>query len=361
MGRNGRAYVRKNYRWDVIMAKYERMFAKLRQGPSARRPLLAIRSRRRRSPSSTSVRVGPIGAGAADDRRLLAARPDVVALDHLVERRRLDVQQLRGALLHAAGGLERRLDQPLLEVGDHVLERDALGRHDELRHLEALAAADVVRDQVGVDLRVPVDSTTARSMTFSSSRTLPGQSYSMQQVQRLGRQLEVGLVVLLAVLLEEVLREQRNVVLALAQRRQLHGDDVQPVEQVLAELAFVHHVPQVDVGRGDDPHVDLDRLDAAEAHELALLDDAQQLGLRLERDVADLVEEDRALVGELEQPLLRVDGAGERALDVAEQVRLEQVGRQVAGVDGDERAIRARGVLVQRRARPAPCRCRSRR
>jgi glycosyltransferase involved in cell wall biosynthesis len=30
MGRNGRAYVRKHYRWDVILAKYERMFAKLR-------------------------------------------------------------------------------------------------------------------------------------------------------------------------------------------------------------------------------------------------------------------------------------------------------------------------------------------
>jgi glycosyltransferase involved in cell wall biosynthesis len=30
MGRNGRAYIRKNYRWDVILSKYERMFAKLR-------------------------------------------------------------------------------------------------------------------------------------------------------------------------------------------------------------------------------------------------------------------------------------------------------------------------------------------
>ena len=34
--RNGRAYVRKNYRWDVILAKYERMFTKLR-GPLTRR------------------------------------------------------------------------------------------------------------------------------------------------------------------------------------------------------------------------------------------------------------------------------------------------------------------------------------
>jgi len=32
MGKNGRAYVRKNYRWDVILAKYERMFARLRSG-----------------------------------------------------------------------------------------------------------------------------------------------------------------------------------------------------------------------------------------------------------------------------------------------------------------------------------------
>jgi glycosyltransferase involved in cell wall biosynthesis len=30
MGANGRAYVRKNYRWDVILAKYEKMFTKLR-------------------------------------------------------------------------------------------------------------------------------------------------------------------------------------------------------------------------------------------------------------------------------------------------------------------------------------------
>ena len=32
MGRNGRHYVRQNYRWDVILGKYERMFAKLQAG-----------------------------------------------------------------------------------------------------------------------------------------------------------------------------------------------------------------------------------------------------------------------------------------------------------------------------------------
>ena len=31
MGRNGRHYVRQNYRWDVILGKYEKMFMRLRQ------------------------------------------------------------------------------------------------------------------------------------------------------------------------------------------------------------------------------------------------------------------------------------------------------------------------------------------
>jgi glycosyltransferase involved in cell wall biosynthesis len=32
LGRNGRYYVRQNYRWDVILSKYERMFSRLRNG-----------------------------------------------------------------------------------------------------------------------------------------------------------------------------------------------------------------------------------------------------------------------------------------------------------------------------------------
>jgi glycosyltransferase involved in cell wall biosynthesis len=30
MGRNGREYVRRNYRWDIVLQKYERVFAKVR-------------------------------------------------------------------------------------------------------------------------------------------------------------------------------------------------------------------------------------------------------------------------------------------------------------------------------------------
>ena len=148
------------------------------------------------------------------------------------------------------------------------------------------------------------------------------------------------LLVLVRVLAQEVLDQQRDVLVALAQRRQVDGDHVEPVEEVLAEGALLHGFGQVGVGGGDDAHVGLARLDAAERHELLLLDHPQQLGLRVERDVADLVEEDGAAVGGLEQPLLVGHGAGEGALDVAEELALEQVGRHRARVDGHERSAR---------------------
>ena len=45
----------------------------------------------------------------------------------------------------------------------------------------------------------------------------------------------------------------------------LNRDDVQPVEQVFAELAFLHHLPQVEIRRGDDAHINLDGFHARRA------------------------------------------------------------------------------------------------
>ena len=122
----------------------------------------------------------------------------------------------------------------------------------------------------------------------------------------------------------EVLGQERDVVAALAQRRQPDRDDVDAVEQVLAERALGHHLRQVAIGGGDDADVGLDLLGPAEPAEAALLQDAQQLDLHERRHLADLVEEDRALLGDFDQPLLVRVGAGERALHVAEELGVEQ-------------------------------------
>ena len=144
-------------------------------------------------------------------------------------------------------------------------------------------------------------------------------------------------------------------------RRQVHGDHVQAVVQILAERAVLHHLQQVGVGRGDDADVDLDRAVIADALELALLQHAQHLHLQRHRHGAHFVEEERAPVGLLEPALAHRDGAGERAAHVAEELGVEQRFGNRADVDGDEAARDGAGWSDESRARPSPCRCRSRR
>ena len=58
------------------------------------------------------------------------------------------------------------------------------------------------------------------------------------------------------------------------------GMTFEPVEEVLAERALLHHLLQIDVGRGDHARVELDRPRFADALDLALLQRAQQLRLQ---------------------------------------------------------------------------------
>ena len=156
----------------------------------------------------------------------------------------------------------------------------------------------------------------------------------------------VSRAVLFGIELEEVRGQQRNVLAARAQRRQFKADDVQPVEEVFAEAAFAHSLLQVDVGRGDDADVDLDLLHAAEMHEAAVLQDAQDLRLHVHAHGADLVEEERAAVGDFEEAFLCRDRGGEGAFDVAEERGFQQIRRHCAGVDRNERPVAARRVGV---------------
>ena len=79
-----------------------------------------------------------------------------------------------------------------------------------------------------------------------------------------------------------------------------------------------------------------DGLGAAHGTHLVLLQDAQELDLQARRHVADLVEQQSAAIGGLEQALVGADRAGEGAFLVAEELRFEQVLGHGAAVDGDE-------------------------
>src|SRR5262245_2352830 len=80
-----------------------------------------------------------------------------------------------------------------------------------------------------------------------------------------------------------------------------------------------------DAVRGrDDLYIDLDRLIAADAFQLALLHHPQELDLHLREQLADLIEQQGAAPGLLEATLADLVGAGERAPLMAEELRLEQ-------------------------------------
>ena len=147
---------------------------------------------------------------------------------------------------------------------------------------------------------------------------------------------------------EEVADEQRDVLAPLAQRRHGHREDVEPIVEIGPELAGRGAAAQVAVRRSDQPHVGAQRARAADALELLLLQHAQQLRLRFERQLAHLVEEQRAAVGELEAPAALLGRAGERALLVPEELALDQFARERGAVDLDERPLAARAAVVDR-------------
>jgi len=135
---------------------------------------------------------------------------------------------------------------------------------------------------------------------------------------------------------------------SLAQRRQSHRHHVQTIEKVLAEEPLADVLAEVPVGGRDDTHVGADRGASTDGRVFAFLKHAQEARLGLERHVADLVEEERAVIGLLEAPGVARIGAGEGPLLMTEELALDQLARDCRHVDGDERSGAALAVIVKR-------------
>src|SRR5690606_30866413 len=104
---------------------------------------------------------------------------------------------------------------------------------------------------------------------------------------------------------------------------------------------------EVAIRRGDDPRGNRHGPAAAEPHHLTVFEHPQQLGLRRQRQLADLVEEERAVAGVFERAPPQAIGAGERATLVAEELALDELLRQRGTIDRDERRLRAWAQAVQ--------------
>ena len=118
--------------------------------------------------------------------------------------------------------------------------------------------------------------------------------------------------------------------------------------EILAETSTSDFRLQILVGGREYTRIDLDpRRPANRLHRL-FLQNAQHFGLRLQAHVANLVEEDRAAVGDLELAAPIGDGAGERPAHVAEQLAFDQLFGDCGAVDFNEGRAPAAAQRVDR-------------
>ena len=176
---------------------------------------------------------------------------------------------------------------------------------------------------------------------------------------RIGQQPPLGLKIkaakppplLARELRQELTGDQHHILPPLAQRRQLQRHDIEPVEQILAKPPRLHLGHRVAVGSADKAHLHL--LGPARAHRLerAGLHEAQQLHLHVERHLADLIEEQRAAIGQPRRPHPIAGGAREGTFHMAEHLALQQIAWNGAAVQRDERGGAARTGAMHRLGR----------
>src|SRR5687767_6036329 len=156
-----------------------------------------------------------------------------------------------------------------------------------------------------------------------------------------------GAVVELEGILSEVIQQQELVALELAQRRHAEREHREAVVEIGAESALAHRAAQVAVGGGEHAAARYAPLRLADALVLAVLQNAQQLCLHLKRQLADLVEEQGAVGGVLEEAGLGGLRAGEGAPGMPEQRGLDQLRRDRRAVEAQIRLRRARREAMQ--------------
>ncbi|AUX48415.1 uncharacterized protein SOCE26_099490 [Sorangium cellulosum] len=321
-----------------------------------------------------------IGRSASGPRRtaslLEAGGREAVLAEEVVEVRPVAAGELRGGADVAAGAAEhldevgaleeiaRRLERGELRAGvaeddRHGLARGVGGRgglgllgRGGARPAVQLAGG---RDEQGAELlRLQARAAREQDGAFHDVRELPdvaGPGVREQHAQRLGGELGAGEAVAGRGAGEEDLAEEGDVLHALAERGHDDGHDVEAIEEILAEAAVADLGAEVAVGRGDDADVDVFLVQGADAGDAPLLEHAEELHLDGGGSVADLVEEEGAAVRGGEQARLVARGAGEGAAHVAEQLALQELGRQGAAVDGDEGPAAPLGEVVERARR----------
>ena len=155
-----------------------------------------------------------------------------------------------------------------------------------------------------------------------------------EQVYRAPVKADFAHTVLFGIVRRELAEKQYYVVLHVPQGRHVDLYGIEPIVEVLAELALGDGVPEVHVGGGDYPDVGLADLGRADTGELARLQHPQQFGLVRERQFAYLVQKQGSAVSLLEVALAVSNGSGEGTFLVPEEFAFYGPLRYSPAIDG---------------------------
>src|SRR5437879_4666584 len=251
---------------------------------------------------------------------------EAVFFDLRVEQTAVNTQHFRGFRAISGGVAEGLHDEVLLELGDGFLEEGLLDGDLVTAFFFMLAGLVIAERQLTARDDLPARkhdralddvlelTHVARPVVFHEAL----ERFLADRGRLRGRAVTV--------LREEVLDERGYVLFAIAKRRHVDVDDVEPVKQVIAELLLLDLPLQVFVGRADDADVDLDRERRADALALALLEHAEVLRLHRWASLAGPVAQDLDLarqVAVLDDPLH----------GMADLVELERLGDVVEGAE----------------------------
>src|ERR1700733_13512252 len=124
-----------------------------------------------------------------------------------------------------------------------------------------------------------------------------------------------------------MLDEQRDVLSAIAQRRQHDGKYMHAMVQVLPKRTRTYQRIEIAMRCHQHAHIYRNRLAATNALHLTLFENPQQLSLHREWHITDLVEKQSPAMRLLELSRVPLPRPGERSLLVPKQLRLNQLRR----------------------------------
>jgi len=145
---------------------------------------------------------------------------------------------------------------------------------------------------------------------------------------------------------DEVLDEQRDVISAITKTWKLNPNYIEAIVEILTKFSLADHSMEVPMGRRDDPDVRSEALGGAEGLVFSVFQHPKQLALYFQREISDLVQEERSPFGQSEPPWFVAFGVCEGSSCVAEQFAFKEGIRNSAAIDRDVRTVPSGAEVV---------------